>query len=112
MKHFLDTWDWSVDELKDMVELGFLFKKLDKKGTLPELLKGHSVGMIFAEQSTRTRVSFEAALTKLGGHAQYLRPGEIHLGTGYEGNYDTAKVLSRFLSGITIRDLDHQKVLD
>jgi len=111
MRHFLDTWDWSVDELKNMIDLAFLLKRLDKQGACPELLKGVSLGMIFAEQSTRTRVSFEVALEKLGGHALYLRPGEIHLGTGYEGSYDTAKVLSRFLDCVLIRDLDHDSVM-
>ena len=62
--------------------------------------------MIFEEPSTRTRVSFEVAMVKLGGHALYLRPGEIHMGVR-ESIYDTAKVLSRMVDVMEARTLKH-----
>lgn len=67
--------------------------------------------MIFEEPSTRTRVSFEVAMTKLGGHALYLKPGEIHLGQR-ESLGDTAQVLSRMCDVLELRAWKHQTVLD
>ena len=111
MKHFLDTQDFSRDELLRMMALIGLLKRADKQGALPPLLAGASLGMIFEEPSTRTRVSFEVAMTKLGGHALYLKPGEIHLGQR-ENIKDTSQVISRMVDAIEARTLKHQTLLD
>ncbi len=66
--------------------------------------------MIFEEPSTRTRVSFEVAMQDLGGHALYLKPGEIHFGS-HEALSDTTEVLSRMTKGIVIRTVEHETVL-
>ena len=107
LRHFLDTQDFSKQELLDMIELSRMIKAADKQGCTPPLLAGASLAMIFEEPSTRTRVSFEVAMTELGGHALYLKPGEIHLGVR-ESLHDTAKVLSRMSDVIMARTLKHE----
>lgn len=111
LRHFIDTQDFSREELLRIMDLIRLLKVADKEGACPRLLQGASLGMIFEEPSTRTRVSFEVAMTKLGGHALYLRPGEIHLGQR-ESLKDTARVISRMVDVIEARTLKHQTVLD
>jgi putrescine carbamoyltransferase len=108
-KHFIDTQDFSKDELLRIINLISLLKAADQQGCTPKLLADASLAMIFEEPSTRTRVSFEVAMTELGGHALYLKPGEIHLGVR-ESLYDTAHVLSRMCDVIMARSLKHETV--
>lgn len=105
-KHFIDTQDFSKAELLNIIELIRLIKAADKQGCTPKLLEDASLGMIFEEPSTRTRISFEVAMTELGGHALYLKPGEIHLGVR-ESLYDTGRVISRMVDVIEARTLKH-----
>lgn len=109
LKHFIDTQDYSKAELLDIIELTRLIKAADKQGCTPRLLADASLAMIFEEPSTRTRVSFEVAMTELGGHALYLKPGEIHLGVR-ESLYDTAQVLSRMCDVIMARTIKHETI--
>ncbi len=111
VKHFIDTEDFSKDELLRIIELTRLLKAADKQSCTPRLLQDATLAMIFEEPSTRTRVSFEVAMTELGGHAIYLKPGEIHLGVR-ESLYDTAQVLSRMCDVIEARTLKHKTVTD
>jgi putrescine carbamoyltransferase len=111
LRHFIDTQDFSKQELLDMIYLTRLIKAADREGFTPHLLADASLAMIFEEPSTRTRVSFEVAMTELGGHALYLKPGEIHLGVR-ESMYDTAKVLSRMCDGIFARTLKHETITE
>jgi len=110
LRHFLDTQDFMREELLELVELIGLVKAAGKQGVTPRLLQGASLAMIFEEPSTRTRISFEVAMTQLGGHALYLKPGEIHLG-GRESIYDTAQVISRMVDVIMARTLKHATLM-
>lgn len=109
LRHFIETQDFTKEELLDMIETTRAIKAADKQGYTPKLLHDASLAMIFEEPSTRTRVSFEVAMTELGGHSLYLKPGEIHLGVR-ESLADTAQVLSRMVDVVMIRALKHETV--
>lgn len=106
-KHMLSLKDYSSSEILDLLELAAELKKPENK-YLP-LLEGKVLGMIFEKSSTRTRVSFEAGMLQLGGHAMHLSTRDIQMGRG-ETISDTAQVLSGYLDGIMIRTFDQATV--
>ncbi len=111
LRHFVDTQDYTREELLHLIELVRRLKEADQQGVTPKLLPDASLAMIFEEPSTRTHISFEVAMTELGGHALYLKPGEIHLGAR-ESLGDTAKVISRMTDCIMARTLKHATITE
>ncbi|MSO45007.1 MAG: ornithine carbamoyltransferase [Thermoleophilia bacterium] len=77
----------------------------------PPVLAGKAVALIFDQPSTRTRVSFEVGIARLGGHPVVLAGRDMQLGRG-ETIEDTAKVLSRFVDAIVIRTVNHADVVE
>ena len=110
-KDYISIWDFSKEELETLVELVGVVKKAQKEEALPDILYKKSVAMIFEEPSTRTRISFEVAMTLLGGHGLYIRPGDIHLGRK-ESIGDTSQVISRMCDGIVIRGQHYKDIAE
>ena len=108
-RHFLSLLDLSPEEFRSIIQRAGELKQLQHRGEIVETLKHRVLGMIFEKSSTRTRVSFEAGMTQLGGAAMFLSPNDTQLGRG-EPIEDTARVLSRMVDCVMIRTFEHEKV--
>ncbi|HEV2720287.1 MAG TPA: ornithine carbamoyltransferase [Thermoanaerobaculia bacterium] len=108
-KDFIEIHDYSADDVRQLFELARDIKQNPKN--FRDALGGQTLAMIFEKSSTRTRVSFEAGMFQLGGHALFLSSRDIQLGRG-EPIYDTAKVLSRYVDGIMARTFAHKTITD
>ncbi|MGL4723774.1 MAG: ornithine carbamoyltransferase [Scandinavium sp.] len=108
-RHYLAMKDYTVEEIRYLVELA---GDLKRKWTLREpheYLRGRTYGMIFEKKSTRTRNSFHAAATALGAQSIYLRPDEMQLSRG-EPIKDTARIIDRYFDGLYIRTFGQEIV--
>ncbi|MCC6022508.1 MAG: ornithine carbamoyltransferase [Desulfurococcaceae archaeon] len=106
-RDLLSISDLSREELVYILEVSKMLKGRYYAGeVIIPLLNGKTLAMIFQKPSTRTRVSFEVAMYQLGGYALYLNWNDLQLGRG-ESIADTARVLSRYVNGITARVLKH-----
>ena len=110
IRHFLTLKDCTPEELQQILQRGIALKQeLKEKGHHGDPLKNRSLAMIFEKASTRTRLSFEIAMTQLGGHALFLSPRDTQLGRG-EPIEDSARVMSRMADAIMIRTFGHDVV--
>ncbi len=108
-RHFLTLNSLSRDELVSIINRAEQLKKQFIKKNYEASLNGRVLGMIFEKSSTRTRVSFEAGMAQLGGHAIYLAPNGTQIGRG-EPIEDTARVLSKMVDCIMLRTYEHEKI--
>ncbi|MBI2081346.1 MAG: ornithine carbamoyltransferase [candidate division NC10 bacterium] len=103
--------DWSAAELAALLDQAADLKAKQRAGIPHALLPGETLALIFEKPSLRTRVTFEAGMTQLGGHAIYLAPQDIRLGER-ETVADGARNLSRWVDGIVARTFRHQVVVE
>ncbi|MDR0915759.1 MAG: ornithine carbamoyltransferase [Oscillospiraceae bacterium] len=111
MKHLLKLLDLSGDEIINILDTADRLKAEQKAGKPHAFPRGKTLAMIFAKNSTRTRVSFETGIFQLGGQGIFLSNADSQLGRG-EPIQDTARVLSRYCDGIMIRTFAQQEVED
>jgi len=108
-RHLLTLDDVTRDDVEGLFDLAAALKAKQHQAILYTPLQGKSLAMIFEKPSLRTRVTFEAGMTQLGGHAIYLAPGDIRLGQR-ETVQDAARNLERWVDGIVARTFSHQMV--
>ena len=110
LRHFLQLKDFSRDELEYLFERTRAIKLLFKSYVTYQPLKDRTLAMVFEKQSTRTRVSFEAGMSQLGGNSIHLTTGDTQLGRG-EPIEDVARVVSRMVDVVMIRTFE-QTIID
>ncbi len=108
-RDFLTLRDFSGEEILEILKLAKKVKGSRKM--FRGALDGKGVAMFFEKPSTRTRISFEMAVSELGGTPIYLRPMEMQLKRG-ESLADTAKVLSRYVSLIMARVYEYETLVE
>ena len=108
-RHFRTVHDLSPDELDALMSRTQELKPRVGQRSGEASLAGRVLGMLFEKASTRTRISFEAGMFQLGGHAIFLSPRDIHLGRG-EPIEDTARIMSSMVDAIVIRTFAHERL--
>ena len=104
-RDLITTQDWSVEEIESALKLARELKLKYMHGSIAPLLRNKTFFMLFYAASTRTRAAFEAGMTYLGGHAQYIDVSTTRLGAG-EAVKDVAKMYEKYGHGLGIRILD------
>jgi ornithine carbamoyltransferase len=104
-RDLITTQDWSLDEIAATIRLAKELRTKYKRDRAPSLLRNKTFFMLFYAPSTRTRAAFEAGMTYLGGHAQYIDISTTRLGSG-ETAKDVAKMYEKYGHGLGVRILD------
>ena len=107
MAHFLTIDDLTSDELMTLLDSAAAVKAKPQKWR--DRLDGTQVALIFEKPSARTRVSFEVAVTSMGGHALVIRDEEVQLGRR-ETFEDAARVFSRYVDAIVLRTFGQDRL--
>jgi ornithine carbamoyltransferase len=112
MKDFVAISECSTQELHELLEASSSLKAFYKSGKRDLCLTGKTLVMLFEKPSLRTRISFQVAMTDLGGYSIYVKPEDIGGIGKREPVKDIARVMSRYVQGIMARTFEHQTVLD
>lgn len=109
VRHFVDLFDLGSDEARTLLRHAAHLKALFSRGVRVPYLPGRTLGMIFEKPSLRTRVSFQAAITQLGGASVFLRDKDVGMGSR-ETTADFARVLSQYVDALAVRTYAHATV--
>ncbi len=109
--HLLSIADLSYSEIINLLDTASDLKEKRARGKTSGGLENKTLAMLFEKSSTRTRISFEVAMTELGGHAIFLNYKDIQLGRG-ESVPDTARVMSRYVHAIMGRVYKHETLME
>ncbi len=112
MKNFINLSDIDKKDLRDIVDKAKSQKLKKNSIDKDQSLVGKTLIMIFEKPSTRTKISFELAIKRLGGNSIVLNPKESHYGSGNENIHDTAKVISQYGDVIMMRTEKHEHFLE
>ena len=108
-RHFLDLMEITPAEARRLIDQSIAIKRDEQAGRRPPLLSGRTLGLLFEKPSLRTRVSFEAAIARLGGSAIFLNGKDVGLGVR-ESVVDFARVLSQYIDVLAARTFSHATV--
>lgn len=108
-KDFISVADRPAEDLLDILRRGLDLKRMLAAGERPQTLRGRTLAMYFEHPSLRTHVTFEAGMAQLGGHAIFLTPEQIGIGTR-ESAQDVANSLSRWVDVLVARTASHALV--
>jgi len=108
-KDILTLSEMTRADMADLFALAGELKARYKSGLVDEFLKGRVLGLIFDKHSTRTRVSFEAAMNQLGGSVIYMSSGDMQIARD-EPVKDTARVLARYIDALVIRTYSQELI--
>jgi len=109
LRNFINLHELEKANLTEILSLGEKMKA--NRNSFQDILDNKSFILLFDKPSTRTRISFELAISELGGSCIFLDMGTSQLGRG-ESIKDTAKVLSRYVDGLIIRNANHQELIE
>ncbi len=110
-KDLISILDLSETELNELIAEAGRLKEQRRRNQSHKVLEGKNLAMIFEKSSTRTRISFEVGMNELGGNALFLNAEDLQIGRGEEIR-DTARVTSRYVSGVMIRAYRHETITD
>jgi ornithine carbamoyltransferase len=110
MEHLISLKDWGPEKIREVLDLAKDVKANPDK--YRDAMSRKTLLMIFEKPSLRTRLSFEAGMTQMGGHGIYYNTSTSPMGSGKESISDSVKTASRFVDVIMARLFKHEDLLE
>ncbi len=109
LRHFVGLFDLSPADVRELLDRASELKREDRLGQRTPLLPGRTLGLVFDKPSLRTRVSFEAAISQLGGNAIFMNGKDVGLGVR-EPVCDVARVVSQYVDALAVRTFAQETI--